>query len=236
MSSPPTISEGILLINKPTGKTSFSLVPVLRRRLGVQKIGHGGTLDPFASGVMVLFVGRHYTKQASQLLAADKEYIGRLKLGVTTDSYDSEGRITATNDLIPDLAMVEAVIERFQGQLRQTPPMFSAKKVGGKRLYELARRGLEVDRKEVEVRVHVRLLTYSYPFLDIHVECSKGTYIRSLAHDMGAALGCGAHLVELQRTRCGPCRLEDCLDGGSLDNPELDLRHHLLKSMPRLGP
>lgn len=207
---------GILLVDKPCGKSSFSLVSSLRRLLGVKKIGHAGTLDPFASGVMVMLVGRHYTRLSDRFLSADKEYRARIQLGVTTDTYDLDGIKIFESELVPSRDALEAVIERYQGEIEQIPPMFSAKKVNGQKLYELARKGKTIERKAVKVKVSTWLLKYEYPYVDIRVCCSKGTYVRSLAHDIGEALGCGAHLVSLQRTRSGSFHLADCLDGSLL--------------------
>lgn len=213
--------EGILLIDKPKDKTSFSLVGRLRKILNVKKIGHAGTLDPFATGVMVMLVGRNYTKLSDQFLNEDKEYVAELKLGEATNSFDSEGEITDTSDYIPTLEEVKEVIAKFQGEIKQIPPMFSAKKINGKKLYELARKGISVEREPVTLCVETHLVSYNYPSLIIHVTCSKGTYIRSIANDMGELLGTKAHLINLQRTRSGSYRLQECIDGKKLfaENP-----------------
>ncbi len=213
---------GILLVNKPRGKTAFSLVACLRRILRVQKIGHAGTLDPFATGVMVMLIGKKFTRQSDQFLCEDKEYIARLRLGITTDSYDCEGATISTSDLIPSLTDIHSVVEKFQGEMEQVPPMFSAKKINGQKLYELARKGKTIERAPAKIRLKTELLHYEYPFVDIRVACSKGTYIRSIAFDMGVLLGCGAHLSHLERTRSGPFLLENCLDGAQLFLPEMD--------------
>lgn len=215
-------SQGILLINKPKGKTSFSLVSRLRRHLGVKKIGHAGTLDPLATGVMVMLIGRDYTRLSDKFLNEDKEYVAELKLGETTDSFDQEGEIIETSTLVPSLEIIEAAIEKFQGNIQQLPPMFSAKKVNGKKLYELARQGETVERKPVNVFLDIHLMSYNYPYLTLHVTCSKGTYIRSLAYDLGKELLCGAHLSNLQRTRSGSYRIQQCIDGALLDEQTLD--------------
>jgi len=211
----PALNEpaGLILINKPKGRTSFSLVSALRRRLGVKKIGHAGTLDPFATGVMILLVGKQYTRQSDQFLGQDKEYLARMLLGIATDTYDSEGAVTATSALEPSREDFNLVLAQFQGEIQQIPPMYSAKKVNGKKLYELARKGQTIERQPVAVTVEIELVSFEYPYADIRVQCSKGTYIRSLAHDMGEKLGCGAHLCELSRIRSGHFHLKDCLDG-----------------------
>jgi tRNA pseudouridine55 synthase len=210
--------SGILLVNKPKGKTSFSLVSAIRRICKVQKVGHAGTLDPFASGVMILLVGKNYTRLSDSFLHQDKEYIGTLHLGIRTDSYDTEGKVLTTSDLIPTEEEITKTLSQFQGTILQTPPMFSAKKIQGKKLYELARKGIEIERQPVSVTVNIQLLSYEYPYLSLKIACSKGTYIRSLAEDIGLNLGCGAHLSNLTRTKSGRFSLEDCIDGSELFN------------------
>jgi tRNA pseudouridine55 synthase len=216
-------AKGILLIDKPRGKTSFSLVSSLRKLLGVKKIGHAGTLDPFATGVMVMLIGREYTRQSDQFLCEDKEYLAQIHLGISTDTFDCEGAIEKQSDLVPTLEQIERVLNQFQGELDQVPPMYSAKKINGKKLCELARKGKTVERQPVKVKVKITLISYEYPFVNIAVSCSKGTYIRSLAYDIGNVLGCGGHLSKLQRTRSGPFSINDCFDGSLLHSPSLDL-------------
>lgn len=215
-------ASGILLVDKPKGKTAFSLVACLRRILKVQKIGHAGTLDPFATGVMVMLIGKKYTRLSDQFLCEDKEYLAQMHLGIVTDTYDCEGEVQQRSDVVPTLAELESAIAQFQGEIDQVPPMFSAKKINGQKLYDLARKGKTVERKAVKVKVQTRLLKYEYPYAFISVSCSKGTYIRSIAHDLGAVLGCGAHLANLQRTRSGPHALEACYDGSLLYSPDVD--------------
>lgn len=217
-----TKKEGILLINKPSGMNSFRLVVLLRRLLGVKKIGHTGTLDPFATGVMILLVGKRYTTRSDEFLVKDKAYAARLRLGVSTDSYDREGQITEKNDIIPTIEQVEEAVASFQGSIQQTPPMFSAKKIDGKKLYELARKGQTVERPPVTVQLQTELVGYEYPFIDLLISCSKGTYIRSIAHDLGKMLGCGAHLDELCRTKSGHYSLHECIDGALLEDHNFD--------------
>lgn len=205
--------EGVLLVNKKKGKSSFSIVHELRKILGVKKIGHAGTLDPFATGVMVMLVGRNYTRLSDQFLCDDKEYVAELRFGISTDSFDCEGEVTGESDLVPTREELEAVIAEFQGTIMQVPPMFSAKKIKGKKLYELARKGQEVERQPVPVTVQTTLLSYDYPHAIIRVAASKGTYIRSIGHEIGQRLACGAHLTELQRVRSGGFSLDQCVDG-----------------------
>lgn len=220
-------NEGLLLINKPAGKTSFHLVHCLRRLTGIQKIGHAGTLDPFATGVMVLLIGKSFTRQSDQFLNHDKEYLATLILGKTSTTYDPEGVISPISEEIPSLEAVHSVIEAFQGEQLQIPPMFSAKKVQGKKLYELARKGVEIVRQPQKVHLTISLIEYHYPSLTIKVQCSKGTYIRSLAHDIGSQLKTGAYLDKLIRLRSGPFLLEECVEYDSLSFAGFNYRHHL---------
>jgi tRNA pseudouridine55 synthase len=224
-----TEKEGILLVNKPQGKTSFSLIRSLRRLTGIKKIGHAGTLDPFATGVMVLLIGRHYTRYSDDLLCEDKEYIAEVNFGVSTDTYDCDGKVVARSKKIPTREEILSALSHFQGEIEQIPPMFSAKKIKGKKLYELARDGITVERKSSQVRVNSDVLSYSYPYLNLRIACSKGTYIRSIAHELGVLLGCGAHLSQLQRTRSGQFILEECIDGNQLETQGFDITPFLKK-------
>jgi len=209
--------EGILPVNKQKGFTSFYLVRLLRKITGVRKIGHAGTLDPFATGVMVLLIGRSYTKVANTFIDQDKEYITTIRLGVSTSTYDCDGQVTATSPLIPSRENIEGVVvERFQGTYFQIPPMYSAKKIKGQRLYVLARQGIELERKPVCVHLKVSILDYHYPKLMLKINCSKGTYVRTIAHDLGQALRSEAHVADLVRTRSGPFQLKDCIDSKRL--------------------
>ncbi len=220
--------EGILLINKPPGKTSFYLVNVLRKILGVKKIGHAGTLDPFATGVMVMLIGRNYTRLSDRFLMQDKVYRAIIKLGEVTDTYDCDGQILSASEKQPSLEEIKQALTRFQGQIQQTPPMFSAKKVNGQKLCDLARKGLEIERKPVTVTVNTELVAYDYPFLEVKIACSKGTYVRSIAHDLGQMLGCGAHLSSLVRLQSGGYTIDNCVNLEDL-NPE-NAPHYIQKS------
>ena len=222
---------GILLVNKPQGNTSFSLIGCLRRLSGIRTIGHAGTLDPFATGVMILLIGKEYTRLSNNFLNLDKEYRARLFLGETTTTFDPEGPVTSTSPLIPSLAQVEEALTAFQGTVMQTPPMFSAKKVKGVALYKLARKGKVIERAPVPVTLKTTLLSYDYPYLELTISCSKGTYIRSIAHDLGQTLGCGAYLKELVRTRCGPYTLERCIDGMLLLGDKIDYTETLIRDV-----
>jgi tRNA pseudouridine55 synthase len=222
-------SEGVLLLDKPCSKTSFCMVAILRKKTGQAKVGHAGTLDPFATGLLVLLLGRQWTRTAGVFLNHDKEYEACIRLGVATDTYDREGQVIVTSDKVPFVADVMQVLQEFQGECLQTPPMFSAKKVGGKRLYDLARKGVTIPREQQKIRIITSLVSYQYPDLKIHVQCSKGTYIRSLAYDIGERLGCGAHVLDLRRTRSGPFTID-----GALTLPQVDqmsreeIQKHLL--------
>lgn len=220
--------EGILLVDKPKGPSSFRLVQTLRKRLGVKKIGHAGTLDPFATGVMVMLIGRRYTRLSDRFLCNDKEYEAEVYLGITTDTYDSEGVIIAQSPLIPTLADIQEALKHFQGEIEQIPPMYSAKKKQGKKLYELARKGQEVERDPVKVTLQTDFISYQYPYLKLRIVCSKGTYIRSVAYDLGIKLGCGAHLSNLRRTRSGKFKIEDCIHEDELHAPSFNLQDRFL--------
>lgn len=209
--------SGIILLDKPKGKSSFYLVKVLRGITKVKKIGHAGTLDPLATGVMVMLVGKEYTKLSDTFLHHDKEYEATIKLSSATTTYDSEGDITDTSDVIPSLKQVQDAIQTFQGKYSQVPPMYSAKKVNGKKLYEIARKGVIIEREAQEVEVQTTLVEYSYPLLKLKISCSKGTYIRTIAHDLGLKLKTYGHITELKRTRSGPYKLDECASLTNLD-------------------
>jgi tRNA pseudouridine55 synthase len=217
----PLPCEGIMLVDKPKGRTAFDLVAILRKRLNVRTIGHAGTLDPMATGVMVMLIGRKYTALSNSFLGQDKEYVGQICLGMETDTYDAEGVSVATSALQPSEAEVAVALAAFQGEISQLPPMYSAKKVNGQKLYQLARQGKTVERTPALVQVNSELLSYQYPHLEVRITCSKGTYVRSIAHDVGKLLGCGAHLSALQRTRSGNCHLAECLSGDLLYSGEI---------------
>ncbi|OGF25688.1 tRNA pseudouridine(55) synthase TruB [Candidatus Falkowbacteria bacterium RIFOXYB2_FULL_47_14] len=199
--------SGFLILNKPAGPTSHDMIYKLRRLTGIKKIGHAGTLDPFARGVLIVAVGREATREIGRFVKLDKEYSAVLRLGATTDTYDPTGNITTKPDseyTKPDSETIKPVMQKFIGKQTQVPPMYSAKKINGKKLYELARKGVEVERAPVAINIYeLELSSYDWPLLAIRVKCSSGTYIRALAHDIGQALGCGAYLEELTRTAVG---------------------------------
>ena len=201
---------GILLLDKPEGITSFHLIPKFRYLFNEKKIGHGGTLDPLATGLMVYLIGRSFTKRANDFLLHDKEYEATVLFGEERDSYDVDGKVIATSEKVPTIKEIEDALPSFNGEVSQIPPMFSAKKVGGKKLYELARKGIEIPRKPKLVTMKTKVLSYDYPHLKISVVCSSGTYIRSIAHDLGVMLGCFGCIKILRRTRSGEYKIEEC--------------------------
>jgi len=210
--------SGLLVVNKKTKMTSHDVVEKLRRMLNFKKIGHAGTLDPNASGILLICVGKA-TKIAKLLTEYDKEYEAVIKLGVTTDTYDQEGKIIQMKDDL-NISEVEVIraVESFRGEIWQTPPLYSAIKQKGKKLYQYARAGKQVDRKKRRVIIKdVRVLEIKLPYVKLKVSCSKGTYIRSLANDIGERLECGAHLFSLCRTRIGPFKLKDALDSEAIE-------------------
>lgn len=226
-----TSLEGVLLVDKPQGKTSFSLIKALKRLTHIKKIGHAGTLDPFATGVMVVLIGRNYTSLSDKLLMENKEYLAEVSLGVSTDTYDCDGKVVARSKKIPSIEDIFEVISHFQGEIEQIPPMFSAKKVGGKKLYHLARAGITIDREPARVTVKTDLLNYVYPHVYLRIHCSKGTYIRSIAHEIGEKLNACAHLSQLKRTKSGIFNIEECIDGNLLFQEQFDIlpfikQHH----------
>ena len=202
----------ILNIHKPVGPTSHDIVSRVRKILNIKKVGHAGTLDPFAEGVLIILTEKD-TKKSDEIMHQEKEYIAKIKLGAVSDTYDKTGSIKVTeNVIIPTQAEVEGTVKKFIGTIQQVPPMFSAIKVRGKKLYELARKGIEINRgsRTIEIR-SIEILSYTYPILDTRIICSSGTYIRSLAYDIGQELGCGGYVEELVRTRIGDFRIEDTL-------------------------
>ncbi|OGH91930.1 MAG: tRNA pseudouridine(55) synthase TruB [Candidatus Magasanikbacteria bacterium RIFOXYD2_FULL_39_9] len=217
-----------LLINKPEGWSSFDVVAFVRNRVKKTplpdkqkrvKVGHAGTLDPFATGLLIVGVGREATKKLDGFKNMPKTYIATIKLGATSDTDDKTGQITMhdTHSMIqPDKKQIKSLLKTFIGKQLQTPPMFSAKWVDGQRLYQLARKGITVERKANEIEIYkIKLLEYSWPILKIEVQCSAGTYIRTLAHDIGAKLETGAYCQELMRTKIGKYLLKNAIN---LDN------------------
>jgi tRNA pseudouridine55 synthase len=233
--------DGALLVDKPPGPTSHDVVDAVRRRFGIKKVGHCGTLDPNATGLLVLVLGKG-TKLAEKLTAADKVYEGKIKFGETTDSYDADGRVVDTRPVPPlTLEQLNALAATFLGDQMQTPPMVSAVKKGGVPLYKLARKGVEVERPQRLVHVYrFRFTDYTEPFGDFELACTKGTYVRTIAHELGQKLGCGAHLHSLRRTASGRFTVAEALPLEQvlqLSKPELEQRViPFLKLLAELGP
>jgi tRNA pseudouridine55 synthase len=209
--------DGVLLLDKPSGITSNLALQKVRRLLNAAKAGHTGTLDPLASGLLPLTFGEA-TKFSADLLDADKSYEATLKFGVRTTTGDAEGDVVETRAVAVTRGEIEAVLTRFTGSIEQVPPMHSALKHEGRPLYELARNGIEVERAPRTVTIHrLQLLDADVDRAKVSVDCSKGTYVRVLAQDIGAALGCGAHLAGLRRTRVGALRLERAVTLAALE-------------------
>ncbi len=209
--------DGVLLLDKSAGMTSNSALQSARRLFSAAKAGHTGTLDPLATGLLPLCFGEA-TKFSTDLLEADKTYEADLLFGVTTDTGDAEGKVLVCLPVEFSQSDLETVLQRFRGPISQVPPMYSALKRDGKPLYELARQGIEVERAARNVTIHeLTLLEFAGERCRLRVSCSKGTYIRTLAEDIGAALACGAHLTALRRTAVGSLRIEDALTLDSLN-------------------
>jgi tRNA pseudouridine55 synthase len=221
--------SGILLIDKPQGITSHDVVAQLRRLLKIKRIGHAGTLDPLATGLLILLIGKA-TKASDQLMGLDKTYEGTLKLGEITDSQDSEGTIIETRPVPTiDNATFQTTANSFLGDSLQTPPMFSAKKMNGQPLYKLARKGQVIDRPSRCIHItDFTINTIHPPFLSFTINCSKGTYIRTIANDFGQKLETGAHLTALRRTRIGPFSIKNAIALTDLSlNPVAMMAQHL---------
>lgn len=207
-----TETDGVLLVDKAQDMTSHDVVAITRRALDTKKVGHCGTLDPLATGLLILTIGRG-TKIQDLLMSEDKEYVGTLKLGEITDSQDAEGEVLETRP-VPDLSpgQIEAAFGKFKGDFYQTPPMVSAIKKDGVPLYKLARQGKQVEREPRFVRVYgSEIQAVRLPEIDFRVVCSKGFYVRTYAHEIGLELGCGAHLAALRRTKSGRFTVDGAL-------------------------
>jgi tRNA pseudouridine55 synthase len=207
------MKSGFLLVDKPEGMTSHDVVDYLRKITKIKKIGHAGTLDPIATGLLILGIGREATKKLSEFQKLDKEYIAKIKLGVKSDTFDKEGKIEKVQfEKIPKREEIEEVLKSFCGEILQTPPPYSAKKIKGKKAYELARKGMEVKLSPVKVKIYqIEILNYSFPYLEIKVSCSSGTYIRSLANDIGEKLKTGGIIEKLKRTKIGNFSVKNAL-------------------------
>ena len=205
--------EGMWLVHKPVDISSFGVVARVRRLTGIRKVGHAGTLDPQAEGLMIILVGKAYTRQADSFLKLDKVYEVEATLGQTSTTGDREGELTTVSDAQPTLASVKGLLSEFEGEIMQTPPIYSAIKVGGQRAYRLARAGKEVTLEPRKVTTYkIELMSYSYPKLVFRAHVSSGTYIRSLVEDIGSSLGTGAYMSALTRTAIGTYKLADATD------------------------
>ena len=205
--------SGLILVNKPVGITSFKLVHIIKKKLNVKKVGHCGTLDPLASGLMIVLVGK-YTKFQDKFMKQDKVYYATIKLGIKTDSGDLDGKIISQSDYSHvTRESVEQVCNSFIGKIEQIPPMYSALKVNGQKLYELARKGITIERKPREITIYnIDLIDYQKDNFSIRVKCSSGTYIRTLAEDIGTKLNTDTVLIKLVREEIGNNKLTDAVD------------------------
>lgn len=213
--------EGILVVNKPMGLTSHDVVQNVRRKFRMQQVGHAGTLDPLATGVLVVLLGKS-TKLFNQFVDMDKAYRATLILGTATDSADIQGKVLARSPYGHiTRAEMEEVFKRSAGETEQVPPMVSAVKVQGKKLYQLARKGIVIERQARPIKIHsLELEEFAPPQVRFYLECSKGTYVRQLAEDVGKKLGCGACITQIERTKVGPFRIEE-----AVNLEEIDERH-----------
>jgi len=198
----PKKDFGFILIDKESGPTSHDIIYKLRKITGIKKIGHAGTLDPFASGLIIVAIDRRATREIEKFVKLDKKYLADIILGKETDSYDRDGKIISSysGEKISKQKIEKAIL-KIQNRKEQIPPMYSAKKINGKKLYELARKNIEIERKPQLIKIfYIKVKKYNWPNLQLDIHCSSGTYIRTIANDLGKELGCGAYLKELRRT------------------------------------
>ncbi|MEK7704255.1 MAG: tRNA pseudouridine(55) synthase TruB [Myxococcota bacterium] len=214
--------HGVLIVDKPAGPTSHDVVVAMRKALREKKVGHTGTLDPVATGVLPLVLGDG-TKIARYLTGHDKTYRATVCLGITTDTHDTAGRVVAEHPVEVSETAVREALASFRGEIEQVPPMYSAKKVQGQKLYELARQGVEIERESKRVTIHtLEVIEVALPDVTLELRCSAGTYVRVLAYDLGQKLACGAHLKELRRLAVGSFTLADAVGlEAAIDDPEL---------------
>jgi tRNA pseudouridine55 synthase len=226
--------DGALLLDKPLGLSSNAALQIAKRLLGAKKAGHAGTLDPLASGLLLLLCGEA-TKFAGPLLDADKEYVALLKLGESTATGDAEGAVVARGPTDVAESKIDSVLRAFTGTIEQIPPMYSALKQAGVPLYDLARRGETVERRPRQVRIlQISAIRFERPLLELRVRCSKGTYIRTLAEDIGVKLGTVAHLAGLRRTASGGFRIEDAVTLDALEAAQPEARRARLLPLTAL--
>lgn len=225
--------NGFLVIDKPAGITSHDVVDRVRRILGIRKVGHLGTLDPLGVGVLVLAVGKA-TKAVRYFVDDDKEYTTTVRLGVITDTQDLDGTVLEEREVSVTAEEFERALDRFRGDIEQIPPMVSAKKVGGKRLYKLHRQGIEVEREPKPVHIYqIDLRDFSPPEVKFHVRCSKGTYVRTLCADIGEVLGCGGAMAWLRRTKSGFFSIEGAVTLEALEKMSTEEVYALLMPTER---
>ena len=225
---------GFLNVYKPKGKTSHDVVAILRRVTKIKQIGHTGTLDPFAEGVLPICIGK--ATRLIEYLNDDKAYIGTVQLGKSTTTYDLEGETVEVSDKTPDLEEIENELNNFRGDIEQLPPIYSAIKVNGKKLYEYARKGEEVEINPRSVNIsELKILNYDKEnrILELYIKCSKGTYIRSIAHDLGKNLGCFGHLIKLVRVKAGDFEVENSIKLEDLTDIET-VQKHLIYPLEKL--
>jgi tRNA pseudouridine55 synthase len=232
----PSPYDGVLLIDKGPGMTSHDVVAIVRNRLETQKVGHCGTLDPFATGLLLVVIGRG-TKIQDLLMSEDKEYVGTMKLGEVTDTQDRDGEILESHEVgVLDRTAISAAFAKFHGDFYQTPPMVSAIKKDGVPLYKLAREGKVVDREPRFVHVYAHEIREVRPQeIDFRVICSKGFYVRTYAHEIGKELGCGAHLASLRRTKSGRFTVEGALTIQALKTSSKENIAHQIISLPDIS-
>jgi tRNA pseudouridine55 synthase len=236
MSSVAAIPDGVLLVDKAEGMTSHDMVALVRRQLGIKKVGHCGTLDPIATGLLLLTIGRG-TKVQDLLMSEDKEYVGTLTLGVTTSTQDRQGEVVATKPVEQfSEEQIRAAFDKFRSDFYQMPPMVSAKKHGGVPLYKLARQGKVVEREPRFVHVYRYTIDkIALPEVDFSVLCSKGFYVRTYAHDIGETLGCGAHLKSLRRTKSGRFDVADAISVNQIKNLPSETVAGRILSLPQVS-
>jgi len=210
----PTAQEknGLILVNKPSGMTSHDVVNTARRAFGIKRIGHAGTLDPMATGLLILGIGKA-TKKLGSITGSSKTYTAEITLGATSTTDDKEGVLEKSENTQPTAEQVQNALEKFTGEIMQTPPIFSAIKINGQRAYKIARRGETIKMEPRKITIHkIELVSYKYPLLEIKTDVSSGTYIRSLARDIGQELKTGAYLSGLERTSIGEYKLQDAVE------------------------
>lgn len=227
-------ANGVIVIDKHEGVTSFRIISILRRMFDTPKVGHTGTLDPMATGVLPVLLGRS-VKACDYIMSQDKRYTAEMKLGLETDTEDVTGEVLSTCEVIPDEETVVSVVKTFVGEIEQVPPMYSAIKVDGRKLVDIAREGGEVERRPRPVTIHsIDVCKISHDTYSLDVSCSKGTYIRTLCSDIGKALGCGAAMSALRRTQTGVFSLEDAWTIEQLETMTLEEREALLHPVEEL--